>query len=201
MDDRVTHGVTHDPAVALTATVGVEPGAPAIGLARPVIETARLVLRRFSADDAPAVAAIFEDEAARVYYPDMHRLSNAERWVHRNLERYGVDGFGLWAVVWKATGEFAGDCGLMRQQVESDEEIEVGYHVHAAFRCRGIATEAARACLEWGFTHLDCARIVSMVHPENHASRTVAGRVHTAARRFWRHGAHYYLFFTDAPGR
>jgi len=186
------------PAPALTSPAGG--GHATAAGPRTVIETNRLILREFSADDAPAVASIFEDEAARVFYPDMHRLSNAERWVRRNHERYSADGFGLWAIIWKATGAFAGDCGLMRQQVEGDEAIEVGYHVHVAFRGHGIATEAARACLDWGFAHVECARIVSMVHPGNHASRTVAGRVHTSARRFWRHGAHYYLFFTDAPG-
>jgi RimJ/RimL family protein N-acetyltransferase len=185
----------------VTGATALGPDRAPAAVAPPVIETARLILREFTADDAPAVASIFQDDAARVFYPDMHRLSNAERWVRRNMDRYGEDGFGLWAIVWKETGEFAGDCGLLRQQIESAEEIEVGYHVHAMFRSRGIATEAARACVRWAFDRLDCPRIVSMVHPENHASRTVASRVHPSSRRFWRHGAHYFLYFTDAPGR
>jgi RimJ/RimL family protein N-acetyltransferase len=164
---------------------------------RVVLETPRLLLRELVLDDAPFIASIFEDEAARRFYPEMHRLENAERWVRRNLDTYVQDGFGLWAILLKETGQTAGDCGLMRQQIDGDDEIEVGYHLHASFRGRGVATEAARACIEWGFANLPCTRIVSMVHPKNHASRAVCKRVHKKSRRFWRHGARYFLFFTE----
>lgn len=174
-----------------------QPAASSGSGGRVILETPRLLVRELTLDDAAFIASIFEDPAARQFYPEMHQLANAERWVRRNLEAYAVDGFGLWGIVDKATGEMAGDCGLMRQQIEGVEEIELGYHLHAAWRGRGIATEAARACLQWGFDHLPRPRIVSMVHPKNHASRAVCRRVHNQSRRFWRHGARYYLFFTE----
>ena len=127
----------------------------------------------------------------------MHRQEQAGSWVRRNLERYGIDGFGLWLIVLRETGEYAGDCGLMRQMVEEREEIEVGYHLHASFRGRGIATEAATACLRWGFEHLDVDRLISLVHPDNAASRAVAGRLHSHVRRVLRRGEDYLMFFTE----
>ena len=52
-------------------------------------------------------------------------------------------------------------------------EIEVGYHLARAFWGRGYATEAARACLRYGFEQLKLERIVAVVRPENVASRRV----------------------------
>jgi RimJ/RimL family protein N-acetyltransferase len=176
-----------------------ELAAPSATGARAILETPRLRLRELTLADIPHIAALFEDDAARRFYPDMHRAENAERWIRRNLETYQQDGFGLWAMVRKDNNAFAGDCGLMRQQIDGREEIEVGYHLHAGQRGLGFATEAAAACVHWGFDHLDCPRIVSMVHPENHASQAVCKRVHRQADRFWRHGALYYLFISERP--
>ena len=170
---------------------------PAPALADVVIETPRLFLRRLALPDAPFIASIFEDDAARRFYPEMRNLPNAEQWVRRNLEGYARDGFGLWAIVRKDGGDPAGDAGLMRQRIEGQEEIEVGYHLHAAYRGHGFATEAAAACMAWGFENLDCPRIVSMVHPENHASRAVCRRIHKNSTRFWRQGANYFLFHSE----
>jgi RimJ/RimL family protein N-acetyltransferase len=162
-----------------------------------VLETPRLRLRRFVADDAPLVAAIFADEAARRFYPEMHRLENAQRWVHRNIERYDVDGIGLWAVTDGETGEFAGDAGLMFQPLEGAIEVEVGYHFRAACRGRGFASEAAAACMAWGFEQRRFPRIVSLVDPDNDASHRVAARIHRHVRRAERQGILYFVYYTD----
>lgn len=164
-----------------------------------LIETPRLRLRRLAEGDAPAVASIFEDEAALRFYPDMVRLENAERWVRRNTERYDIDGIGLWAVIDRATGEFAGDCGLMLQPVAERVEIEVGYHLRAAWRGRGIASEAAAACMRWGFMQRAFPRIISLVHPDNVPSHGVAARIHRHVRRAERQGVPYFVYFTDRP--
>ena len=164
-----------------------------------VIETPRLGLRRFSESDAALVASIFEDEAARRFYPEMHRLVSAERWVRRNIERYGIDGIGLWAVIDKESGEFAGDCGLMYQPLEDTVEVEVGYHLRSACRGRGFAAEAAAACMAWGFAERRFPRIISLVHPDNAASHRVAARIHRHVRRAQRLGVSCFVYYTDRP--
>ena len=52
-----------------------------------ILEAPRLGLRRFVPDNAALVASIFEDDDTRRFYPDMHRLENAKRWIRRNLDR------------------------------------------------------------------------------------------------------------------
>ena len=78
---------------------------------------------------------------------------------------------------------FDGDCGLSLQDVEGVSELEVGWHVRADQRRRGLATEAGRACLDWGMRRTDYPRIVSLVHVENPASSAVAQRVHEGRLR------------------
>jgi RimJ/RimL family protein N-acetyltransferase len=60
------------------------------------------------------------------------------------------------------------------QEVEGRNEIEVGYHVRRDLWGNGYATEAARACMEYAFSRLGTARVVSMIRPENRQSRRVA---------------------------
>jgi RimJ/RimL family protein N-acetyltransferase len=162
----------------------------------PILETERIILRPFVPEDAPELNKVFDDWYAKRFYPDMVYLPMAERWVLRNITRYEEEGVGLWAACLKETGEMVGDCGLIYQTVREKREVEVAYHLRADHRGKGLATEAALACLAHGFATLDCDQIVSMVHPDNQASKRVAERVHQDWLRFMRDAARYYLFFT-----
>ncbi len=53
-------------------------------------------------------------------------------------------------------------------------EIEIGYRLRRDFWNRGLATEAARTVRDHGFRDLKFERVISLIHPENHASRRVA---------------------------
>ena len=168
-----------------------------------VIETDRIGLRPFHERDATALARIFDDPYAARFYPTMSDPLAAASWIAKNRGRYETDGVGLWAACLKATGELVGDCGLILQTVETRREVEVAYHLRADYRGQGLATEAARACLDYGFAQRGSPRVVSMVHPDNEASKRVAQRLHTRSRRFHRLGERYHLFYTerhDWPG-
>ena len=78
--------------------------------------------------------------------------------------------------VLKADGQLAGDCGLMRQKVDGVTETEVGYHLARRFQGQGLATEAARACIDHAFSELGLLRVISLIRPENGPSRRVAER-------------------------
>ena len=54
------------------------------------------------------------------------------------------------------------------------DEIEIGYHVRRDLWGRGLATEAARACRDYGFARLAVERLISLIRPENEPSRRVA---------------------------
>src|SRR5580692_5510536 len=140
----------------------------------PVLETQRLLLREFQHEDLDALATILSDRETMRYYPVPFDRAAVADWIQRNRTRYANDGHGLWAMILKSTRELIGDCGLVRQNVDAVDEIEIGYHVRRDLWSRGYATEAARACRDFGFANLGVDRLISLISPENLASRCVA---------------------------
>ena len=141
-----------------------------------ILETERLVLREFTADDADAMVLVLSDPETMKYYPAPLDRKGTQHWIERNLGRYVNDGVGLWAMVLKTTGETIGDCGIIRQLVEDEYLYEIGYHLRRDQWGKGLATEAAIACREWGFANLKADRLISLIRPENVPSRRVAER-------------------------
>ncbi len=141
-----------------------------------VVETTRLRLRRFRREDVDAVYAIIGDDVAMQYYPRTFDRNDAKQWVERNLRRYADDGFGLFAVILKDSDALIGDCGVIRQVVEGEPQIEVGYHFRRDRWGHGYATEAARACMGLAFDAFGAEKVISLIRPENVPSRRVAER-------------------------
>ena len=143
-----------------------------------VLETDRLVLRQLTLADADNLLAIFSDAEAMQFYPAVKNREETLVWIGRNLESYGERGFGLWAVFLKDSNEFVGQCGLMWQpDVDGRNETEIGYLFVRKYWNRGLATEAALGCRDYGFKTLKLERLVSLIDLENRPSRRVAEKV------------------------
>jgi RimJ/RimL family protein N-acetyltransferase len=158
-----------------------------------VLETERLILREMTADDVDDLALILSDPETMRYYPQPLDRRGVEEWIERNLERYERYGYGKWAVILKSERKLVGDCGLAVQEVDGVEELEVGYLFNKNYWGRGLATEAARGCMEYAFGQLGRRRIISMIRPENLPSRRVAERNGLTIEKeaFWKDYRHY----------
>lgn len=139
-----------------------------------ILETSRLILREFTLDDVDSLARVLSDPETMRFYPAPFDRGGVENWISRNIGRYAKDGFGLWAVVLKSSGEVIGDCGLTVQNVDGVDEVEIGYHTRRDLWGQGLATEAARACRDFGFARFSVDRLISIIRSENLASRRVA---------------------------
>lgn len=139
-----------------------------------VLETERLLLRKFTLGDVAALTAVIGDPIAMRWYPAPFDHDGATAWIKGNIQRYQRDGYGLWAMVLKASAELIGDCGCAIQEVGDKQEIEIGYHVRRDLWGNGYATEAARACMEFAFNKLGARRVISIIRPENVNSLRVA---------------------------
>lgn len=160
-------------------------------------ETTRLILREMQPDDSAEILAIFADDYARRFYPEMTTEAAAIEWIDRNRDRYQRDGFGLWAIIDKASGALIGDCGPTWQDVAGARFLEIGYHVAPAWRGHGIALEAARAAMAYGFAARNEMEIGSIVAPDNVSSASVARRLHRDVRSYVNsRGLDRFLFFT-----
>lgn len=163
-----------------------------------VLQSERLGLRRYAADDVEALRAVFADPYAAQFYPAMSEATALERWIGWNLRNYETHGFGLWALEILETGMFIGDAGITWQTPEDKPILEIGWHIHPAFRSLGYATEAARACMRFGFAELQAAALGSIVDPANLASIKVAERVHASRRQYAGKKGTMLLFGTAA---
>lgn len=85
--------------------------------------------------------------------------------------------------------EFAGDCGLTPQTVEGVTDIEVGWHTKREYWNQGLATEAAIACRNHAFADLGLQRLISIIHPDNTASRRVAEKMGMEVEKSVPHGS------------
>ena len=73
-----------------------------------MIETKRLYLREMTPDDFDALYAVLADSDIMQHYPYTFDEARVQNWINKNIERYRVFGFGLWAVCLKTTGEMCG---------------------------------------------------------------------------------------------
>ncbi|HTA87623.1 MAG TPA: GNAT family N-acetyltransferase [Silvibacterium sp.] len=151
------------------------------------IETARIVLRPLTPEDEAALATVLSDAETMRWYPRPFTGDEVREWIERQLGRYSSS-TGLLGLVEKQTGRLIGDCGPVWQEVEGRTELEIGYHVSRERWNQGFATEAARVVIDYAFENLGVERVVSMIRPENLASRRVAEKNGLTLERmvFWR---------------
>ena len=153
-----------------------------------ILETERLRLREMGSADLPALGAILQDDTTMTAYEGAFSDAETVAWLERMRERYRNDGFGLWGVELRSTGEMIGQCGLTWQRIDDAEVIEVGYLFNRAHWGRGYATEAAVGCVGYGFERLGAERIYAQVRDTNLASMNVATRLGMTVRgRFVKH--------------
>ena len=138
-----------------------------------ILRTRRMFLRTIRTNDVEDLINIFSDPETMRFYPSTKDRMETEEWIAGNSQRYQTDGFGMWTAVLRNSGDFAGICGLVTQDVENRKEVEIGYLFLRKFWGQGLATEAAAACRDYGF-RIGYSQLISLIDPENIASRRVA---------------------------
>lgn len=140
----------------------------------PILETERLIIRPFTLNDiAPSQVMNLDAEVSK-YTGDGGIVSEAEieRRIKENvLGDYKKHGYGRMAVELKGGEKFIGFCGL--KFIPEDNEVDLGYRLMKKYWGQGLATEAAKACMDYGFEALKLNRITATVLPENKGSINV----------------------------
>ncbi len=143
----------------------------------PILETERLRLRPFQPSDFEDAAAMFGDPEVMRYLGRGTPYSRELTW--GNLAymagHWQFLGYGMWAVEEKATGQLAGRIGCC--QPYGWPGFELAWALVRSRWGRGYATEGAQAAMDWAFEILEQDRVISLIHPENHASIRVAERL------------------------
>ena len=139
-----------------------------------MIETDRLLLRPLALADVDDLVALHAHaEVERFMGPfdpaqAVARIESSER-------EWQEPGHGMMAIIERATGRFLGRTGL--KYWPQFDETEVGWALRPDVWGRGIATEAARACADWGFQNLNVPYLTALIRPDNARSIRVAERL------------------------
>jgi [ribosomal protein S5]-alanine N-acetyltransferase len=146
-------------------------------LSAPELRTARLRLRPVSLADLDPLHALWTDAEVRRFLWDDQMIprERAAAEIDASIASFDAHGFGMWALSSAPENALAGFCGLRR--FGEAEEVEVLYGLAPRLWGRGLATEAAREVLRFGFEEIRLDRIFGRTDPPNVASRRVLDRL------------------------
>jgi len=160
-----------------------------------IIETKQLKLRELTPHDATYFFQLNNDPEVIKYTgdPPFPSVEAACEFLE-NYDQYAKNGCGRWAVISKETDEFLGWCGL--KYVPSISETDLGFRFFRHHWGKGYATEAAIACVNFGFKNLGLDLIVGRTMMANKASIRVlekAGFHFVEEREFEEHPGGYFV--------
>ncbi|MGE5376856.1 MAG: GNAT family N-acetyltransferase [Bacteroidota bacterium] len=134
----------------------------------PTFETDRLILRPMTVKDAEFIFELVNDPSFIRNIGDrkVRTLADAEVYITNGpVASYARNGFGLYLVKLKETGESMGMCGLIRRNTLKD--VDIGYAFLPRYWAKGYAFESALAMKKYAQETLGLKRLVAVVDPEN----------------------------------
>jgi ribosomal-protein-alanine N-acetyltransferase len=144
-----------------------------------ILETERLFLRHLVLEDLYDLYELYKDPEIRRYFPEgiltLDETREELEWHMNDHPRHPE--LGLWATVHKETGKFIGRCGLLPWEINGRLEVEIAYLLDKSFWGQGLATEAAKGIMKYGFEKLNLSRLICLIDPDNSASQKVAERI------------------------
>jgi RimJ/RimL family protein N-acetyltransferase len=143
-------------------------------------------MRSLVETDLEPLAAIFSDpEVTRFLTLGGVTQDRVESWraLALMVGHWALRGYGLWAIERREDGAFLGRVGLWRP--EGWPGLEVGWALGRAHWGSGYAFEAAQAAMDWAWAELDAERLISVIHPGNVRSISVARRLGMTFERDW----------------
>ncbi len=140
-----------------------------------ICETERLIVRRLSLNDVPALTRILSDpEVMKHSVRGVCDESATRKFIDWCLASYESHGVGPWALIDRRSSELIGFCGVGPEVVVGVEEINLGYRLAKRYWNKGLASEATRAVLDCCFGQRLFHSVVVIIEPEHAASLKVA---------------------------
>lgn len=136
-----------------------------------ILKTERLGIRELTPKDAPELAKVLCDPASMAYYPRPLTMDEVAQWIARNIRRYQVYGYGLWALELLTDNSFVGECGITIQRIDNELLPELGFHVLPMYRRQGFATEASISILQYAASQFNLRAVYSYCEKDNTPSQ------------------------------
>ena len=143
-----------------------------------ITQTESLIIREFQVSDIEALAKILaKPEVMQFSIDGVFSTKKTAVKLQSFLDSYQKNGYGKWAVIHRQSGRLIGYCGIVVEEIEGKSEKELGYRLDSEFWGQGLATEAANACLKYGFDKFKFDYVLGMAEPENKASIRVLEKI------------------------
>lgn len=132
----------------------------------------RLILRPWREEDLDPLFAINGDADSMRHFPATMTRAESDAWAERMQTHIEAHGWGFWVAEERGGAPFVGVVGLMNipWSARFTPAVEVGWRIAPGQRRRGLAEEAARMALGFGFATLRLPEIVAFTAPGNEAS-------------------------------
>lgn len=143
-----------------------------------LIETDRLILRELDLDDAPFILELVNEPSwlENIGDKNVHSIADAQRYLNEGpLKSYQENGFGLYLAELKLKKYPVGLCGLVKR--EGLEHPDIGYALLPDFWGAGLASEAARATLEYAQGSLGIEQVLGITSMSNASSIRVLEKI------------------------
>jgi ribosomal-protein-alanine N-acetyltransferase len=141
--------------------------------------TDRLLMREWRDEDLEPFATLNADPVVMEHFPSTLTREQSDALVARIRRGFAEDGYGLWALEVRKTGEFIGFTGLLPQTFPApfNPSVEIGWRLQRSAWGHGYASEAAHVALGVGFDEFGLDEIVSMTAVANLRSQRVMERI------------------------
>ena len=142
-----------------------------------ITETLRLIIAKIDKNDAGLLFQLTGDPQVMRYFPKVLNYLETSEMIDKILNHYTKYGHCFWKLLHKDKYDFIGIAGLLHQEIDGNVETEISYRIKPKYWNNGFATEAAQAGKDYAEMVLNKRRLISIIHPDNMASKCVAAKL------------------------
>lgn len=144
-----------------------------------IIKTERVGLRNWSFDDLESFTEMNQDNQVMEFFPNKLSKEECETFIHKMIQLIEDRGYSWFASEYLETGKLMGFVGLNHPRFEADFTpcLEIGWRLRPEFWNQGLATEAAKSCLNFAWENLNEKEVYSFTAVLNKRSEKVMQKI------------------------
>lgn len=167
-----------------------------------ILETEHLLFRPLTLSDLDDMTALYADPEVMRFLGGPRSRDEVQRVLNGYIREYETYGHSFFATIQKSDQRFIGHCGLLHQEVDDRQEVELAYVLAPQYWQQGLALEGTLALRDYGLQQLGFPRLISLIPPDNRASIHIAEKIGMQYERDvdqW--GQHFHLYAIRQPKR